>query len=60
MDSNSINNRFQEKFVQKLIKYWYRLIKAPMESMQVFRNVYFGIQHSKIRVQHVYIPKYNN
>ena len=62
MDSNSINNRCQKKFVQKVIKYWLQLVEASMASMvlmQVFRNVYFGIQHSKIRVQYMYIPKYD-
>ena len=50
-------------FFEKVIKYWLRLIEASMASMvsmQVFQNVYFGIQHSKIRVQYVYITKYDN
>ena len=45
---------------KKVIKYWLQQIEASMALMRIFRNIYIGIQHSKIDVKYVYIPKYNN
>ena len=45
---------------KKVMKNWLRLIEAAMASMRVFREKYFGVQHSKIHVQYMYIPNYDN
>ena len=48
MDYNSINDKCQKKFFEKVNKYWLQLIEASMASMRVFEM--FSLEFN--------IPKY--